>query len=231
MYRLRTALLFALFSLSAATAYADEVSIGADLYAEKDYSAAAAVFKKAADKGNADAQFNLGLMYLNGEGVEQDYRQARIWFEQSAAKGNVRAEVNLGRLYAKAKGVAPNYGMAATWYRKAADQGYADGQYSLGVLYLNGISVPRDYARARELFQQAADQNNASAQYQLGLMYFKGKGMTVNLVEAYKWLILADDYEETALYRQYAESKMNRDQIAEAKQLAAEWQPLSPARP
>lgn len=218
-------LFFALFVFSNTPVLADDFSDGVALYEQEDYVAAAAAFKKAADKGKVEAQFNLGLMYLNGEGVAQDYVQARSLFEQAAQQDNVRAQVNLARMYAKGKGVVPNYGKAVYWFKKAAALGYADAQYSLGVLYVTGNGVPRDYRQAYDLFLQAAEQNNAGAQYQLGLMYFKGRAVAVDMVEAMKWFILAGDYEDAVSYRRYAESKMSKEKIAEAKALAAEWTP------
>ena len=205
-------------------AHADDFSDGVALYDRQDFPAAAAAFRKAAEQGKPDAQFNLGLMYLKGEGVAQDYVEAKVLFEKAAQQNNVRAQVNLGRMYAKAKGVAPNYGMAVYWFNKAVALGYADAQYSLGVLYVSGIGVSRDYDKAHELFSKAAQQKNASAQYQLGLMYFKGKGVAVDKVGGMKWFILAGDYDDAVTYRTYAESQMSPKEIEEAKAQAAKAQ-------
>jgi TPR repeat protein len=83
--------------------------------------------------------------------------------------------------------------------------------------------VPLDYNKARDLFQKAADQGNASAQYQLGLMYFKGKGMEVNQVEGYKWLELAGDYSDAAVFREFAQQSMSAADLEKAAALAEEW--------
>ena len=205
-------------------AQADDFSDGVALYEAQNFPAAAAAFRKAADQGKPDAQFNLGLMYLNGEGVPQNYVEAKALFEKAAQQNNVRAQVNLARMYAKAKGVAPSYGMAVYWFNKAAALGYADAQYSLGVLYVTGIGVSRDYDKAHDLFSKAAQQKNASAQYQLGLMYFKGKGVAVDKVAGMKWFILAGDYDDAVTYRRYAESRMSKEEIEEAKAAAAKVQ-------
>lgn len=214
-------LLMLSFSTMSHLARADDFSEGVALYEQRNFPAAAAAFKKAADQGKSDAQFNLGLMYLKGEGVAQDYIEAKALFEKAAQQNNVRAQVNLGRMYAKAKGVAPNYGMAVYWFNKAAELGYADAQYSLGVLYVSGIGASRDYDKARDLFTKAAQQKNASAQYQLGLMYFKGKGVAIDNVAALKWLILAGDYDDAVTYSKYAESQMSANEIEDAKAQAA----------
>ena len=55
-------------------------------------------------------------------------------------------------------------------------------------------------------------------------MYFKGKGVAVDKVAGMKWFILADDYDDAVTYRRYAESKMSREEIEEAKVQAAKVQ-------
>lgn len=225
-----TLVLLITFGMHTPSAHADDLSQGVALYEDEDYVAAAAAFTKAAEKGNADAQFNLGLMYLKGQGVAQDNVQALKWFRQSAEQGNPKAQVNLGRMYARAKAVAPNFVTAAYWYRKAADQGYADGQYDLGVFYLSGVGVERSYQKAWRLFLDAAEQSNDSACYQLGLMYLKGLGVAKNKVEGLKFLILARDYGEAVLYLKYAEKEATQQQIEDAKNAAAEWRQEHPAR-
>lgn len=208
----------------------DDLNQGVALYEDEDYAGAAAAFTRAAEKGNADAQFNLGLMYLKGQGVPLDNAQALKWFRLSAEQGNPKAQVNLGRMYARAKAVAPSFTTAASWFRKAADQGYADGQYDLGVLYLSGVGVERNLSKAWQLFIDAAEQSNDSACYQLGLMYWKGMGVAKNKVEGLKFLMLARDYGEAVQYLRYAEKDASQEQIAEAKQRADEWRKEHPVR-
>ena len=60
----------------------------------------ASFYRQEAEKGNAIAQANLGLMYENGEGVTQDYGEAVKWYRLSAAQGNAGGQSNLGRMYA-----------------------------------------------------------------------------------------------------------------------------------
>ena len=53
-------------------------------------------FRLAAEQGDADTQFNLGLMYANAEGVTQDYKEAINWYKLSAEQGYAAAQKNLG---------------------------------------------------------------------------------------------------------------------------------------
>ena len=91
--------------------------------------------RASAEKGNAEAQYNLGVYYMNGDGVEQDYGQAMQWYLKAAEQGYALAQTNVGWLYQNGWGVAQDYGQATEWYRKAAEQGESQGQTNLGWLY------------------------------------------------------------------------------------------------
>ena len=107
--------------------------------------------------GDVDAQFNLGVMYVNGYGVRQDYVKVREWYEKAAAQGNARAQFNLGNLYVNGEGVRQDYVKAREWYEKSAAQGSAEAQFNLGVMYVKGYGVRQDYVKAREWFGKACD--------------------------------------------------------------------------
>ncbi|MDR2302146.1 MAG: sel1 repeat family protein, partial [Deltaproteobacteria bacterium] len=98
-------------------------------------------FRKAADQGDPEAQFYLGVAYYNGEGVPQDYAKAAKWYRKAADQGIPKAQLNLGYLYYNGEGVPQDYAEAVKWYRKAADQGIPEAQFNLGVAYGNGKGV------------------------------------------------------------------------------------------
>jgi len=120
------------------------------------FSKAAFWYRKAAEQGDAEAQYNLGRLYYDGRGVAQDYDQAALWFRAAAEQGDSDAQDELGNLYLSGEGVAQDYAQASLWYRKAAEQGDSDAQESLGDLYLHGQGMPRDYAEAYFWFDLAA---------------------------------------------------------------------------
>jgi TPR repeat protein len=123
-----------------------------------------------ANQGDASAQFNLGLMYVKGQGVPLDYAEAVKWFRKAADQGRGRAQFYLGLIYDNDPG-APDHAEAVKWFRKAADQGIATAQFNLAVMYHDGQGVPQDYAEAMYWYRKAADQGDASAQCNLGVMY------------------------------------------------------------
>ena len=80
-----------------------------------------------AEQGNAQAQFNLGVMYANGQGVRQDYAQAVQWYRRAAEQGHAQAQNNLGVMYEQGQGVRQDSALAQEWYGKACDSGNQKG--------------------------------------------------------------------------------------------------------
>jgi hypothetical protein len=70
---------------------------------------------KAAEQGNVDAQFGLGAMYTNGQGVAKDERTAVLWYTKAAEQGDAGAQYTLGVMYANGQGVAKDKKTAALW--------------------------------------------------------------------------------------------------------------------
>jgi TPR repeat protein len=115
-----------------------------------------------AEKGDADAQDGLGLLYANGQGIPQDYAEALKWFRKAAEQGNAQAQSTIGYLYANGQGVEQDYTEAAKWYRQAAEQGDAAAQLHLGEFYDTGRGVKQDYAEAYFWYSLVADKAMAS---------------------------------------------------------------------
>ena len=130
----------------------------------QDYKEAVKWYRLAADQGDASAQFNLGVMYDNGQGVAQDYKEAVKWYRLAADQGFASAQFNLGVRYANGQGVAQDYKEAVKWYRLAADQGDAAAQNNLGVRYANGQGVTSNRVIAYALYNLSAatDPSNAN---------------------------------------------------------------------
>jgi TPR repeat protein len=159
----------------------------------QDYAEALKRLRRAADRGDADAQSALGVLYANGEGVPQDEAEAAKWFRRAADQGHAVAQSNLGAMYAAGKGVSQNATEAARWCRSAAEQGDAAAQFNLGIMYDNGEGVPQDDAEAAKWFRRAADQGIAGAQFNLAAMYDEGRGVPQDDADAVKWYRRAAD--------------------------------------
>jgi TPR repeat protein len=157
----------------------------------------AAWYRKAADQGDAKAQFIVGTLYFTGQGVPQDYVQSAAWLRKSAEQGDADAQNGLGLLYDLGQGVPQDYSQAVEWYRKAADQGLPAAQFSLGFRYAHGHGVTQDYAQAATWYRRAADQGNAKAQNNLGDLYEHGQGVPQDYALAVVWYRKAADQGNT----------------------------------
>jgi len=121
---------------------------GMDANNRGDYATALREWRPLAEQGHAVAQYSLGLLYANGQGVPKDDAQARQWYEKSAAQGRADAQVNLGILYDYGRGVPQDFKKAVYWYRLSANQGNDLAQRQLGLLYERGDGVQQDYVEA-----------------------------------------------------------------------------------
>lgn len=137
-------------------------------------SATALLDADAPDIRDPRQQHELGVQYLQGDGVPRDEQKAFYWIHRAAEQGLPEAQASLGMLYGKGYGVARDEAEAIRWFRKAAEQGSATGQYNLGVAYAKGVGVAQDFVAAVKWLRQAAEQGDASAQYNLGIAYANG---------------------------------------------------------
>ncbi len=112
--------------------------------------------KEKALKGDAEAQFNLGVMYAGGEGVTKNETEAVAWIRKAADQGLPSAQKGIGDLCYFGLGVNKDQAQAAAWYRKASEQGDAEAQYKLGLLYASGEGVEKSSALATEWMQKAS---------------------------------------------------------------------------
>lgn len=171
---------------------------GVAAYERGDFTKAFRLMKPLAEKGNAMAQHNLGVMYDYGRGVPRDYTTALKWYRRAADQGFPEAQHNIGLMFYYGQGVPRDYAEAARWYRRAADQGMADSQANLGLMYYYGQGVSRDYVMAYMWLDLAASQYPASVRK--------------NMNDAFH-------------YKDIVNSRMTPAQIAEAQRLVREWKP------
>ena len=153
---------------------------------------AEAAIRKAARAGNAEAQFRLGVMYGNGDGVGLDHQQARAWFEKAIAQGHQNAMITLAWMYASGTGVETDESRARDLYLEAARCGSAKAQYLVATMYrFAQYGIAKDMRLAVEWYVKAADQGMPTAQLALGKLLMEGKGVVGDDVAALQWLSLA----------------------------------------
>jgi hypothetical protein len=112
-----------LFLGLAAPVAAGPLEVGQAAYQRHDYATAIQLWRPLADRGDAEAQFRIGLMYVFGTGVPQDYVAAVNWTRKAADRGNAEAQMHLGFMYEAGEGVRQDHAAALRWTRKALARG------------------------------------------------------------------------------------------------------------
>lgn len=157
-----------------------------------DFQEALSWYMKAAEQGDSNGQYNVGMMYRDSfysEIIDQDHKEAVKWLSKAAEQGHAAAQYFLGDMYLKGNGVKQNKYTAFEWFKKAADSGEAlaildlksefgiteDSEEAeievvrgnllleLGNIYYNGLGVKKNYLKAAEWYHKAAEHGNKEA--------------------------------------------------------------------
>ncbi len=163
------------------------------LFEKGNYEGAIKKYKTSAEQGDVKAQWDLGVIYQNGRGVDIDYNEAIKWFTKAAKSGDKFSQFNLGYMYYSGQGTPINKAESFKWYSLAAKQGYIDAMYNVAIAYFNGDGVTQNFTEAYRYFRLSAKKGMKDAQFQLAQIYSKGLGVNKNYKTAVKW------YEKAAL--------------------------------
>jgi TPR repeat protein len=208
---------FEIKDLTAETPPAEAFTYGLNQYKTGDKQNAIQAFDFAAQKGIAGAQWKLGNMYAEGDGVPRDEYKAFELFSEVAANASdedspaqsapfVSSAFNrLGTYYRLGipdTKVKPDYGLARQFYYNAASIfGNADAQLNLARMYVDGQGGDRDLIQAAKWANLAADKGNAEARalaisiaLDLTQAHLDGKGFVKSAREAANWARVAADY-------------------------------------
>lgn len=173
--------MIAVFGLTACGPTPEElVEQGKNHFENENYTEAMACFQKAAEKGNAEAEYNIADLYLNGLGVEEDHETSAEWLKKSAEKDYPEAQNMLAVMYYGGVGVPQDYEKAAKWAKRSAAYDMVDAQYVLASLYADGKGVPQDFNKAAELLLKVEKKGGdlaKEAQGALFIMYLEGLGV------------------------------------------------------
>ena len=155
--------------------------------AKKEFKDDIVSLEKAAKKGNAEAQRELGYAYYEGKRIEKNLKKAFDLWHILAKQGNINAQFNLGVMYEKGEGIEQDYKKAFHWYSKAAEQGFVIAQFNLGNMYRKGEGVEKNLKEAFSWLHKAAEKGDADAQFNLGVSYYFGRGVLENYQQASIW--------------------------------------------
>lgn len=133
-------------------------------------------FRKAARLGHASAQYWLGRMYAEADGLSRDMELAAHWFRKAAEQGEADAQYRLGIMYADGDGLPQDTAQALEWLRKAGEQGVAEAWYRLSVMYNTGLGLPQKKELSRDSLRETIRERKAVAAYDAGISKYKGRG-------------------------------------------------------
>jgi TPR repeat protein len=167
----------------------------------KDIGKAIEIFKHAANNGNAEGMYNLGVIYGREIAGIVDYSRMLEYFNLAASQkafykihkmifnnlGVSEAENGLGNSYRDGRGVDIDFKKAFNHYLRSAEFGYPEGQNNVGIFLKNGNGVKTNHEYAREWFRKAAEQNIAEAQFNYAEMLANGEGGPVKETEAIEY--------------------------------------------
>lgn len=151
------------------------INIVREYVSREELVAAAQQFREAAMRGDPQGAYDLGVSYLNGEGVERDDAEGVRWLRQAAASNVALAQAGLGNCYANGSGVAQrDWSEAFRWWQLAANQGVSVAQTGLGNCYANGFGVQQDFVQAAMWWSKAGEREVSAEEARLGKAVVNG---------------------------------------------------------
>ncbi len=166
---------------------------------------AISIIKASAHEGEADAQFQLGLAFLLGDGVSKSNEKAFYYYKLSAEQNLAEGQFELAECYADGIGVKKSEESAKYYYKLSSDQGFAFAQFHFGLRLLLGRGLKQSFNEAVEYFKLVLTSTDVSlkskAQYYLATCYENGAGVKQSDENAlYLYKLAADHGLAYALY-------------------------------
>lgn len=136
----------------------------------RDYQEAYKWYHKSAEQGDKDGLYGMGILCMNGLGVEKNFQKAEEYLQQSGAKGVSKAYTKLGILYySGGYGLEADTNLAIELWQKAVKLNDVEGMYELGKCYKEGIGgLPKDTEKAIYLFKKCAKKGHLASCYYVG---------------------------------------------------------------
>jgi TPR repeat protein len=153
-----------------------------------DLTAAATLYRRAAEAGLPSAMYALARSYDKARGLERNPAQAAQWFRLASEKGHAGSMASLGTMYEFGEGVPLDLAGAFRLYRQAAELGDANAMTSLGYLYAAGKGAAADAKEARRWYGEACERGQPRAMFNLALMLTRAEGGPADLTEAARLL-------------------------------------------
>lgn len=180
-------------------------------------------YLKAAERGHADAQYQVSIIYMMGEGVEKNSREGLSWLRKAVdnQKRSARADFAFGQL---------PLDIDLTMVRRSAELGYAPAQFRIGLAYLTGEGVTQDAEKAARWFEKAlrqaekdAHQGDVSAKILIGEACKKGVFVKKDITKAFAWYMSAAEQGNAGAQFEVAQAYVTGEGVDRDWEKAAHW--------
>jgi len=189
----------------------------------RDPERAAALLNRAAARGDAEAQYYLGLLARSGQGMAPDPEAAFTWFLAAAEQGNIAAQYAVAQAYARGEGTKPDPTEGLRWLEEAAGQGHIEAQFSLAQAYDTSQGAAANAQAALRWYRRAAEAGLPLAQRILGTRYLTGTDVTVDATEALRWLTAAAEAGDPGAMFNLGQSYATGAVLPQDDALAFQW--------
>lgn len=177
---------------------------------EKDLAEAERFGKQAAEKGSAEACYQLGIFYERFAGGAPDWNEAAGWLEKASQLGHGGAATRLASYhYGGRLGDEPDPITSLIWCRKAAELGDAEACFMVSSFYAEGKAIPKDMVASSAWLRLGAQRGHIQSANQLGLRYLTGTGIEQSPVEAVRWFEIAANAGMPAAWLNLSELYLN----------------------
>jgi len=174
-----------------------------ELIDKQDFKNAIPLIKQAAEKGNAEAQYNYGVSYQQGIEVPQNDSIANTWFIKSAKQGWKDAQFKIAYSYATGRGVTQDDKQAFYWSAKCAEQQDVECMFNVVTCYMEGRGTEKNldsmlvWATRIALLETPEDLNISgqitSARANLATMYRDGQNISKDFAKSYMWFLIYNE--------------------------------------
>jgi uncharacterized protein len=169
-----------------------EVAMGTSLI-HTDPKAGEGWYDKAAEQGNPNGIYNLGLCYFQGAGIDKDQAKGLELLRSIAAKGYQGAQLVIARADLNHLSSSPDPAEGARYAQILAKAGVAEAEEMYGLCLMSGSGVPIDKQAAVDWIEKSADKNFAAAEDIMGQLYYAGAGVPKDINQAITWFQKASD--------------------------------------
>lgn len=201
------------------------------LYDKNEYAQAKAAFEELAKTGHAGAQYQLGLMHHQGDGVAPDIREGLKWYRRAADQNNPPALYAIGLLLDQGFGVKENPVEATKHFKRAAELGHPQAQFTYGYMLQQGRGAPKNGPEALKWFHRAAEQGHGIALFGIAICNKRCPSVKPDKVQTHAFLTLAIPIlqegimKNSAIRMQTATAReMTQADLAQSAKVSADWQ-------